>query len=69
MPVQPVDLKPGQAVNLQFEPVDDQDVGVPPVVSDLRELRGCWPDGESVDDFVQTVRRWRDQEDAPRTVP
>ncbi len=38
--------------------------GVKPLDFDsLRAKADFWPEDESIDDFIATVRRWRDEED------
>ena len=40
--------------------------GVKPVTN-IDDLAGdFWPEDESIDDFIATVRRWRDEEDVRR---
>ena len=41
--------------------------GIRPV-TDLTQLRGdFWPDSESIDDLIHTVRSWRDEPEARMT--
>jgi hypothetical protein len=41
--------------------------GIRPV-TDLNLLRGdFWPESESIDDLIRTVRAWRDEAEARRT--
>ena len=51
---------PQTCVPLDIEELAHQQ-GVEPVQS-LADLRGdFWPEDESVDDFIKTVREWRDE--------
>ena len=57
-PIEPTDVSSAEAARKELERLADEQ-GVQPIV-DLDSLRAdFWPEDESVDDFVRTVRERR----------
>ncbi|HTG15768.1 MAG TPA: hypothetical protein VK747_10925 [Blastocatellia bacterium] len=47
-----------------------EEQGVKPLDFDaLRAKAGFWPEDESIDDFIATIRKWRDEEGDVRELP
>lgn len=47
-----------------------EEQGVKPLDFDaLRAKAGFWPEDQSIDDFIATIRKWRDEEGEVRELP